>query len=75
MALGLLSLVICVVILVVLIAGKGASVEYAIVTAMVIFVSVVPIGMPVVTTTVLAVGAREMASEKAIVTRCAYLCA
>eukprot|EP00898_Chlorokybus_atmophyticus_P001625 jgi/Chlat1/2463/Chrsp171S02344 len=41
----------------------------AIVTGFIIFVSVVPIGMPVVTTTVLAVGARELANEKAIVSR------
>ena len=42
---------------------------YALVTAFVIFVSSVPIGIPVVTTTVLAVGARQMAKEKAIVAR------
>lgn len=30
-----------------------------------------PVGMPVVTTTVLAIGAREMAKEKALVNRCA----
>lgn len=34
-----------------------------------ILVSVVPIGMPVVTGAVLAAGAREMAQEKAIVSR------
>jgi H+-transporting ATPase len=39
----------------------------------VIFTSVVPIGMTVVTTTVLAVGAREMANEKALVTRLSAL--
>ena len=38
-------------------------------TAFVIFVSVVPIGMPVVTGAVLAAGAREMAAERAIVSR------
>ena len=31
----------------------------------------VQIGMPVVTTTVLAIGARELANDKAIVSRCA----
>lgn len=38
-----------------------------------ILVSVVPIGMPVVVGAVLAAGAREMAQEKAIVSRCAAL--
>lgn len=62
------------VIFLVLLVGRGASAGYALVTAFVIFVSSVPIGMPVVTTTVLAVGARQMAKEKAIVARCAMFC-
>lgn len=37
--------------------------------AFVVYVSVVPIGMPVVTGAVLAAGAREMVAEKAIVSR------
>ena len=41
--------------------------------AFVILVSVVPIGMPVVTGAVLAAGAREMARERAIVTRLSAL--
>jgi H+-transporting ATPase len=51
--------------------GRGDSVGYAVVISFVILVSTIPIGMPVVTTTVLAVGAREMARQKAIVNRCA----
>lgn len=57
-----------IVILIVLLA-RGASAGYSIVTAFVVLTSTIPIGMPVVTTTVLAVGAREMAKEKAIVNR------
>lgn len=68
-ALGVVALLVTATIMIVMIAGRNDSVEYAIVTAFVIFVAVVPVGMPVVTTTVLAVGAREMAAEKAIVTR------
>lgn len=51
--------------------GDGAG--YSVSTTFVIFVSVVPIGMPVVTAAVLAVGAREMVREKAIVTRLSAL--
>lgn len=40
--------------------------------AFVVYVSVVPIGMPVVTGAVLAAGAREMVAEKAIVSRQAH---
>jgi H+-transporting ATPase len=54
---------------IVLMVAQGESAGYAVVTAFVIFVAAVPVGMPVVTTTVLAVGAREMAAEKAIITR------
>ena len=49
--------------------GRGDSPGYSVVIAFVILVSSVPVGMPVVTTTVLAVGAREMAKQKAIVYR------
>ena len=52
--------------------GRGDSPGYSVVIAFVILVSSVPIGMPVVTTTVLAVGAREMAKQKAIVNRQAF---
>ena len=52
--------------------GRGDSPGYSVVIAFVILVSSVPIGMPVVTTTVLAVGAREMAKQKAIVNRHAH---
>ena len=55
--------------------GRGDSPGYSVVIAFVILVSSVPIGMPVVTTTVLAVGAREMAKQKAIVNRQAYFLA
>ena len=48
---------------------RDKGVGYAFIISSVIFVSVVPIGIPVVTGTVLAVGAREMAKEKAIVSR------
>ncbi len=51
--------------------GEGAG--YSVSTTFVIFVSVVPIGMPVVTAAVLAIGAREMVREKAIVTRLSAL--
>lgn len=37
--------------------------------AFIILAATIPIGMPVVTGAVLAVGAREMVAEKAIVTR------
>lgn len=48
---------------------RGKGVGYAFIISFVVYVSVVPIGIPVVTGTVLAVGAREMAKEKAIVSR------
>lgn len=57
------------IIFLVLLVARDAGVGYSLVTAFVIFVSSVPIGVPVVTTTVLAVGARQMAKEKAIVSR------
>jgi H+-transporting ATPase len=52
---------------------RGEQAGYSVVIVMVILVSTVPVGMPVVTTTVLAVGAREMAREKAIVNRLSAL--
>jgi len=75
-ALALFALAGCAIILGVLTGHYGNPPGYSIVTVFVIFTAVVPIGMPVVTTTVLAVGAREMAREKAIVTRCVltYVC-
>ena len=48
---------------------RGKGVGYAFIISFVVYVAVVPIGIPVVTGTVLAVGAREMAKEKAIVSR------
>ena len=57
------------VIFLVLLVGRKAGAGYSLVTAFVIFVSSVPSGIPFVTTTVLAVGARQMAKEKAIVAR------
>ena len=72
-AIAILSFFGVLVIFLVLLVGRGASAGYAIVTAFVIFVASVPVGMPVVTTTVLAVGARQMAKEKAIVARCPTL--
>lgn len=59
------------ILIVMLTRGDGAG--YSVSTTFVIFVSVVPIGMPVVTAAVLAVGAREMVREKAIVTRLSAL--
>ena len=50
--------------------GRGEAPGYSIVIAFVILVSAMPVGMPVVTTAVLAIGAREMARHKAIVNRC-----
>ncbi|KAL3158516.1 hypothetical protein ABBQ38_010745 [Trebouxia sp. C0009 RCD-2024] len=61
------------IIFLVLLVARDAGVGYSLVTAFVIFVSSVPIGVPVVTTTVLAVGARQMAKEKAIVSRLSAL--
>ncbi|GBG66655.1 hypothetical protein CBR_g66791 [Chara braunii] len=49
--------------------ARGQEFGPTLVYALVVLVSVVPTGMPVVTTTVLAVGARELANEKAIVSR------
>ena len=68
-ALAVMALFAVVVIVIVLLVDQDASPSYAVVTAFVIFVAAVPVGMPVVTTTVLAFGAREMAAERAIVTR------
>ena len=52
--------------------GEGAG--YSIVTCFVIYLAALPVGMPVVTTAVLAIGARQMAKEKAIVSRSAGRC-
>ncbi|KAK9833891.1 hypothetical protein WJX74_009082 [Apatococcus lobatus] len=52
---------------------RGKGVGYAFIISFVVYVAVVPIGIPVVTGTVLAVGAREMAKEKAIVSRLSAL--
>ena len=71
LALAMLAFAGVLVIFLVLLVGRGAPVGYALVVSSVIFAAAVPIGMPVVTTTVLAVGAREMAKEKAVVSRCA----
>ena len=49
--------------------GRGEGVGYSIVTCFVIFLAALPVGMPVVTTAVLAIGAHHMAKEKAIVSR------
>ncbi len=70
--LGVLSLLGVVAVLVVLLAnGEGA--EYSIVIFFVLLISCIPVGMPVVVGTVLAIGAREMAAEKALVNRWAPL--
>ncbi|EIE22120.1 P-type ATPase [Coccomyxa subellipsoidea C-169] len=53
--------------------GRGDAAGYSVVIAFVILASTVPVGMPVVTGTVLAIGAREMARHKAIVNRLASL--
>lgn len=53
--------------------ARSEPVGYSFTIFFVIFVSVVPIGMPVVTTTVLAIGAQEMIREKAIVSRLSAL--
>jgi H+-transporting ATPase len=71
-ALALFSFVCVLAILIVLLA-RGEPVGYCFVVFFVVFVSVVPIGMPVVTTTVLAIGAKEMVAEKAIVNRLSAL--
>lgn len=70
--LGLLGLVGCLAILGVML-GRDYSTEESLVIFFVILVSCVPIGMPVVTGAVLAVGAREMARENAIVSRLSAL--
>ena len=73
-ALAFISFAGVLIIFLVLLVGRNAGAGYSLVTAFVIFVSSVPIGIPVVTTTVLAVGARQMAKEKAIVTRWVSSC-
>lgn len=65
---GAISVVGVIVILIVLLC-RGASAGYSIVTTFVVLSTAIPVGMPVVTTAVLAVGARGMAKEKAIVSR------
>lgn len=70
--LAVISFIMVIIILAVLL-SRGDGVGYSIVISIVVLVSVVPIGMPVVTTTVLAVGAREMAKEKALVNRLSAL--
>lgn len=65
---GAISTLGVIVILIVLLA-RGASAGYSVVTSFVILTCAIPVGMPVVTTAVLAVGARGMAKEKAIVAR------
>ncbi|GAQ86611.1 hypothetical protein KFL_003000045 [Klebsormidium nitens] len=72
-AVAVISFFAVLVIVIVLLVDQDASPSYAVVTAFVIFVAAVPVGMPVVTTTVLAFGAREMAAERAIVTRLSAL--
>ncbi|KAK9819692.1 hypothetical protein WJX72_001191 [[Myrmecia] bisecta] len=71
-AMAIVALVFVLIILLVLLI-RGAPIGYVVVTVFVIFVAVVPIGMPVVVGTVLALGARELASEKAIVSRLSAL--
>lgn len=66
--LGVISVVgVIAVLIVLLVNGEGA--EYSVVICFVLLVSCIPIGMPVVVGTVLAIGAREMAAEKALVNR------
>jgi H+-transporting ATPase len=69
LGLALIGFLGCLIIFLVLLVGRNSGVGYALVTAFVIYVAVIPIGMPVVTTTVLAVGAQGMAKEKAVVSR------
>ncbi|KAK9806555.1 hypothetical protein WJX73_000387 [Symbiochloris irregularis] len=69
---GFITVIGIIVILVVLLA-RGASAGYSIVTSFVLLTAAIPVGMPVVTTAVLAVGARGMAKEKAIVARLSSL--
>ncbi len=68
-ALGVIGAVLVFVIFLVVLFDHNVGVGYAIVLSFIIFLGVVPVGMPVVTTTVLGVGARELAREKAIVSR------
>ena len=65
---GVISVIAIIALLIVLLT-RGASAGYSIVTCFVILTAAIPVGMPVVTTAVLAVGARGMAKEKAIVSR------
>ncbi len=71
LVLGAVALVGCLCILAALL-GRGDSAGYSVVIAVVVLVSAIPIGMPVVTATVLAVGARDMARHKAIVNRYSF---
>ena len=68
LVLGAVALVGCLCIMAALL-GRGDSAGYSVVIAVVVLVSTIPVGMPVVTATVLAVGARDMARHKAIVNR------
>ena len=67
--LGILTFLTMAAILVVYLVPRDAPVGFSVVFCFVIVTSVIPIGLPVVTTTVLAVGAREMANEGAVVSR------
>lgn len=71
-AIGVLAAGGCITILAVIIA-RFDDVGYAFAIAFIILAATIPIGMPVVTGAVLAVGAREMVAEKAIVTRLSAL--
>ena len=64
-----ISAIFCLVISVVLLARDGKSVAEAIKQGFVILLAALPVAMPVVVTTGLAVGALELAGEKAIVQR------
>eukprot|EP00899_Mesostigma_viride_P028511 jgi/Mesvir1/8845/Mv02741-RA.1 len=68
-AITVLGAVTVVAIFFVLLFRDDFGVNIAVKTAFTILVAVVPVGMPVVTATMLAVGAKELAREKAIVSR------
>eukprot|EP01116_Phalansterium_solitarium_P007555 TRINITY_DN202_c0_g1_i4.p1 TRINITY_DN202_c0_g1~~TRINITY_DN202_c0_g1_i4.p1 ORF type:complete len:804 (+),score=375.80 TRINITY_DN202_c0_g1_i4:102-2513(+) len=68
-ALTVVSVVLCLITLVYLIAGKSVHIVEALNFVVVLLVASIPIAIEIVTTTTLAVGARKLAAMKAIVTR------
>ena len=65
----LIGSIFCIAVFLVLVVRDGKDVAQAVKLSFVILVAILPVAMPVVITTGLAVGALELSSEKAIVQR------